>query len=277
MQLNRILLPFNLKEQCHACAEAAFRLAHRFGAEIEGCFPRPPLSAAVPYATEATPPALIEEMMERARAASVESVGRAEAIFQAWAKAHPEVAASFRAIEGHIDETIARRARLADLSVVAPISREDGAFWRFVRDGALMLSGRPVLIVPRGGMDSRAGETVVIGWKDSIEVSRAIAAARPFIAAAKRVRIVAVGGSTGIERQLAEVAAPLRRSQSAVETKVLPGTQNVADALVQDAEAVGQALLVIGAYSHWRWREWAFGGVTEQILHETRVPVLMAH
>ena len=34
---------------------------------------------------------------------------------------------------------------------------------------------------------------------------------------------------------------------------------------------------MIGAYSHWRWREHVFGGVTEELLEDNRVPVLMVH
>jgi nucleotide-binding universal stress UspA family protein len=33
----------------------------------------------------------------------------------------------------------------------------------------------------------------------------------------------------------------------------------------------------MGAYGHWRWREWVFGGVTEEVLRDTIMPVLMAH
>jgi nucleotide-binding universal stress UspA family protein len=33
----------------------------------------------------------------------------------------------------------------------------------------------------------------------------------------------------------------------------------------------------MGAYSHYRWREKVFGGVTESVLQEMHAPVLMAH
>jgi nucleotide-binding universal stress UspA family protein len=44
------------------------------------------------------------------------------------------------------------------------------------------------------------------------------------------------------------------------------------------AEAVhnGSDLLVIGAYSHARWRELLFGGTTRTLLTETLVPVLVS-
>jgi nucleotide-binding universal stress UspA family protein len=46
--------------------------------------------------------------------------------------------------------------------------------------------------------------------------------------------------------------------------------------LLEAATANG-ALLVMGAYGHWRWREWVFGGATHYVLRNTTVPVLMMH
>ena len=47
----------------------------------------------------------------------------------------------------------------------------------------------------------------------------------------------------------------------------------VAKALQYEASAKGGALL--RAYGHWRWLEWAFGGVTKEVLRDTTVPALM--
>jgi nucleotide-binding universal stress UspA family protein len=33
----------------------------------------------------------------------------------------------------------------------------------------------------------------------------------------------------------------------------------------------------MGAYGHWRWREWVFGGVTQDVLRNTAVPILMSY
>jgi nucleotide-binding universal stress UspA family protein len=34
---------------------------------------------------------------------------------------------------------------------------------------------------------------------------------------------------------------------------------------------------VMGAYGHRRWKEWAFGGVTQYVLRHATLPVLMMH
>ena len=52
---------------------------------------------------------------------------------------------------------------------------------------------------------------------------------------------------------------------------------DVAKTLLSEGSAKPGALLVMGAYGHWRWREWVFGGVTQEVLRDTTLPVLMAH
>jgi nucleotide-binding universal stress UspA family protein len=38
-----------------------------------------------------------------------------------------------------------------------------------------------------------------------------------------------------------------------------------------------EGLLVMGAFSHWRWQERLLGGVTDYVLREASTPVLMMH
>ena len=46
---------------------------------------------------------------------------------------------------------------------------------------------------------------------------------------------------------------------------------------MQEAAKEKGAMLVMGAYGHWRLRERIFGGVTQSVLRHTTVPVLMMH
>jgi nucleotide-binding universal stress UspA family protein len=61
-----------------------------------------------------------------------------------------------------------------------------------------------------------------------------------------------------------------------VETVALKGWP-VGERLVADAVAAGADLLVMGAYGRSRMRETIFGGATRSVLHESALPVLMAH
>ena len=50
-----------------------------------------------------------------------------------------------------------------------------------------------------------------------------------------------------------------------------------ANQVEQAAGDIGADLIVMGAYGHARWRESILGGVTQHMLAEPKLPVLMVH
>jgi len=52
---------------------------------------------------------------------------------------------------------------------------------------------------------------------------------------------------------------------------------SVEEVLQAAAHKAGADLLVMGAYTHNRWRELIFGGVTRHMFNHASMPVLMAH
>jgi len=64
---------------------------------------------------------------------------------------------------------------------------------------------------------------------------------------------------------------------SAEVTEVPPELGPVAETVLARAQQTGVDLVVIGAYSHSRFREIVLGGVTQHILRHATVPVFMAH
>lgn len=279
MLVNRILLPFHAKSAAGSehLVTAAFGLARRFGAEVEGLYPQASLTSALPYATEATPAAMLQEMMQRARAVHASLAAQAQAVFEGWAMANLDVTSHFYTADGITGDVVGSRARLADVTVVARATDEDAQFWHDVREGALFSSGRPVLLVPATRNGQALGDTIVIGYQDTVEVARAVSEARIYASKAQKVLLVSIGAGEGTRRRMDELKAVLGRTHPNVQTRALPGSSNIARGLVDAAAGESGALLVIGAYSHWRWRERVFGGVTEELLEDNRVPVLMVH
>jgi nucleotide-binding universal stress UspA family protein len=49
------------------------------------------------------------------------------------------------------------------------------------------------------------------------------------------------------------------------------------DALLDEVARTNPDLVVMGAYGHTHSMEFVFGGVTSNMLHRSRVPLLMAH
>ena len=133
------------------------------------------------------------------------------------------------------------------------------------RTPLLFRSGRPVLMVP-----PQAGrpkfETVVIAWKQSLEAARAIAAAQPFMAMAREVHLFTIDDGTQAVTSLREAEDYLSLHYNEVRSEVISGEPHqVGKLLLAQATRLG-ALLVMGAFSHWRWQERLLGGATDYVL-----------
>ncbi|GAB4232379.1 MAG: universal stress protein [Methyloligellaceae bacterium] len=205
----------------------------------------------------------------------------ARRLFEREAAHYPEIQSDFMGCDGNVSGIVAHRGRLSDLTVLSAIDDDapEQDFWSEVRDGAIFHSARPIVVTPReADVPDTLGETVVIAWKDSVESARAIGAARPFIVRAKMVHVVTAGTDGADEESIKDLEDYLSLYNSDIEVHVVGrNKRNVAELLATQAAQYPDALMVMGAYSQWRWKEWAFGGVTEYMLREAPVPVLMMH
>ena len=277
MHLVRLLLPIDQHGTTEACAASAFTLAQRFGTLLEILYPCPPAWQRLPYSSELSPYA-VQELVEVERKQAAVEERRAKTWCEKQAKAHAKVKVEFATAEGLVTPMVAFHARMADFSIVPSIGEEEAPFWSDVRDGALFDSGRPMLVVPPEAPPQPA-DTVVLAWKDTTEAVRAVAAAAPFLRKAKRVRLVAVAErGAGDETSLTAMADYLTKAGLDVRSTRIPQEgRDIGEVLLQEAATDKGAMLVMGAYGHWRLRERVFGGVTQSVLRHTTVPVLMMH
>jgi nucleotide-binding universal stress UspA family protein len=278
MALAKILLPINGDKQGVHLAEMAFRVAGRFGAAIEALHPKGLPLDDIGFSGETLSGPVIEELWRTAEKRALQEEKSAHDQFASVAARHPDIKTQFVSVAGPVDAVTGKRGRLSDLIVTGPLTGFDSAFWAKVREGAMFQSGRPVLIAPAREPDPNVGETLVIGWKDSVEAARALHASLNFISHAKMVRLVTIGGDPDAEASLLEAKAYLELHGALVETELLNrNSDSVSEVLMAEAQSRSGALLIMGAFSHWRWQEWLFGGVTEQILHSGLAPALMVH
>jgi nucleotide-binding universal stress UspA family protein len=274
MKLVRILLPITRHGTTEACAAAAFELAERFGAELEVLHPCPAPAERLPYSTELSP-IYFEELIDVGEKQVALEKRQARQWFAKAARSHPKAHADLVSLEALVTPAVSVRARVSDLTVLPSIGADEDAFWASARDAALFHSGRPVLVVPKETRGA-IGEMVVLAWNDAVEAVRAVAAARPFLAKAKRVRLVTIA-EQGHDETGPAMADYLTRAGLRVDlAKLALDSRAVGEVLLETAAGDG-ALLVMGAYGRWRWREWVFGGATHYVLHHTAVPVLMVH
>jgi nucleotide-binding universal stress UspA family protein len=147
-------------------------------------------------------------------------------------------------------------------------------------ESILLASGVPLLIVPNAWNGHTIGDKILIGWNGSRGARRAISDSMGFLVAATSVTVLVVDS---IERPEhgeepgADIALNLARHGACVHVaRMASNGAPIAQIILGEAVHNGSDLLVIGAYSHARWRELLFGGTTRTLLTETLVPVLVS-
>jgi nucleotide-binding universal stress UspA family protein len=176
-------------------------------------------------------------------------------------------------------EYIANEARSADL-VITNMNRGSLFDQRDVNVGDLVMRvGRPVLIVPPT-LDALKFDRVVVGWKDTREARRAVVDALPFLKEVARVSIVEIADANGMaeaRQRLEDVDEWFKHHGVVADVFAKPAGDGGPAQLNAIAAEQKADLIVAGAYGHSRLREWAFGGVTRDILLHADRCSLVSH
>jgi nucleotide-binding universal stress UspA family protein len=175
---------------------------------------------------------------------------------------------------------LASEARCADLIVVAGPGPKDKDDARQIGVGEFVLAaGRPVLVVPAAA-ESAALTRVMVAWKDTREARRAVVDALPLLIRASRVTVVEIVAEDDLpaaRRRLDDVVTWLGRQGVKARPVDAPSTGDDATGLADLASLHEADLIVAGAYGHSRLREWAFGGLTRDLLLRGERAVLLSH
>jgi nucleotide-binding universal stress UspA family protein len=264
-----IIVPMDLRPETVRRAKLATHLADRFSARVIGVAAQ---ELKAPLYFESIDPG-IESFMELQTREATKALADAEAAFRNVVGARNCV--EWRQALVPPTAYVLEQARAADLIIAARPSRETSFNPLSVDGGELVMdAGRPVLFVPPHA-EYLAAKRILVGWKDSREARRAVWDSLPFLQTAEDVILA----STETERDsLLDVKDYLTSHgiRASVLKRPTP-TGPVGDELVTVAKLEGADLIVTGAYGHSRTREWAFGGVTQQLLHHSPICCLMAH
>ena len=189
----------------------------------------------------------------------------------------PGIAATWNVVGGRPDRILSEKSRAYDLLITSVVGNTAGDTILEAVEHALFDAGRPVLVVPREVPKSVA-TNVVIGWNRSANAARAVMAAMPLLVDAAKVVIghVNTGAKTGPSAE--ELAASLAwNGVDATVRHIAPSGAPVSDLLMTEAANIGGDLVVMGAYSHSRMREFVLGGVTRHALRHVVTPTLLMH
>ena len=273
MSYAAIMVHFDAGPSAHRRLHLAVDLANRFQAALIGISGKSYLPTFVPDGLTAGEGAGSErrEMMD-----IVADIG---AEFRASAKHAKDL--EWRGRAEHVNDLVSNAARAADLVIIGQESKLDDELHYKLDPGIVILSaGRPVLVVP-DDVDSLAAQRIVLAWKDTRESRRAVRDALPFLKEARGVMLAEISErrtESQSRSHLDDAANYLLRHGINVEAQAYLRTEStVAGELLRFAADRKADLIVAGGYGHTRLGEWMFGGVTRDLLAESRICCLFSH
>jgi len=280
MAYKDILIHIDDSKACAARIEAAISLAKRQEASLTGVA-LALKSTISTYIGVDIPSSLTEAQQEIVARAADSAIAK----FEAAAK-EAGVQSTSSIVKCSATKAPARLSFLARHSDICflgqPNPDEAGAaFKESLLEGVLFASGRPVYIVPYIGRPQVKVRKAVIAWDGGKKAVRAVNDAIPLLQGRSEVIILVINPE---KRQTAHgnqpgvnIAAHLERHGVKTRIEQQSHVEIPADTMILNfLSDEGADLLIMGAYSHSRLREKAFGGVTNTILHQMTAPVLMS-
>ncbi|MGE0717004.1 MAG: universal stress protein [Alphaproteobacteria bacterium] len=292
MSIRTILVPTRGTEGSEPAVEAAIAAGRSFGAHVEMLHVSADPRDALPIMGEMVPSAgLIDELLQNAARDIQDCANRARARFDAMLRepgvrrietrptpaeiATGHLSLSWRHLAGQAADAVAARGRVFDLIVVERPGGED-VETEMILEGALLRSGRPVLVAPPRAVTT-VGSHMVVAWNGSVPAARAVAAAMPFLTRARTVHIL-VGRPAPRAQPIADdLAATLAWHGISAEIAEFDTAGHVGTAMLDAAGRLGADLLVMGGYGHSQLREMIFGGATIEAVFAADLPLLMTH
>lgn len=137
-------------------------------------------------------------------------------------------------------------------------------------------TGKPVIMFPRV-MKKFSTDSIVVGWNNSPESSRALTSSIPLLKMAKRVEIITAGQFIEYDSLLEEMVEYLKlhgieATAQVVETTMVPGQALLNHAIEGDFD-----MIVAGTHGQKGLRELMLGGTTRYFLENAHIPVFLSH
>lgn len=276
MTVKNILVAYNGTESSDAALEAALYLRNKYDAHLTGLLAygvpgaNPAINAWMPQNVET----LLVEAMQDAAKQIQEKFEKLTGVVEAQGKIH-----WIAALE-QSDATVARYARMYDLTVLGRYEAVQGEARTVLNpDTIAMISGRPVLLIPRGFDMSAFGEHAVVAWDGKRASARALGDAIQILESEGLVTVVTVADG-GVNSRLPgmDIETNLKRHGVNINSVRLEKKgRTISKTILSFLKESQPNLLVMGAYEHSKFRQTVVGGVTEKVLKKASMPILISH
>ncbi len=192
----------------------------------------------------------------------------------------PEVSWEFRIDNGDTDDLLIEYSYFCDLAIVGhPRSRDSDDFLLGHRtDDLLIRPPCPVIVVPDGKKVPDLTGNILVAWKASHQSARALRGALPFLIEAPKVYVLASRRKGGLETPGLIICDYLARHGCNIE--LLPEDKDhgePGERILGHARDLDCSMIVMGAYSHSKLRNFVFGGTTGYLLDHQDRPILFDH
>lgn len=178
---------------------------------------------------------------------------------------------------GFASHAVSDAAGMADLIVLNRDIKNSYPDMDEIAGRVLLKSGRPIVAVPGSCRRFDAFGSALVAWDGSREAEAALRAAVPLLALAASVTLIECSDGS-IKAPAEEAATYLSRHGIKPMIHRVPASIGLPSTILLDEiESREAAYLVMGGFGHSRLAEALLGGVTWRMLHESPVPLFLAH
>lgn len=213
----------------------------------------------------------IVEASNRAEAAAREEFDRA-----ARRGSHSRLG-EFHGVSNGMRDGLARLARRHDLAVAHLPDEANKAEGEGILAELLMRGGVTVFAAPRDRDCGAPLQKALVAWDESLEASRALRAALPFLKECTKVHLRRVEEKRAGAPDLDSVVRYLARHGVGADAGIIPAADSVGKTLLDEAERLAVDFTVMGAFGQAPWREQLFGGATQAAITSSRRPLLLVN
>ena len=269
-----IFVPVSDRPECVVALRSAFNLGKLLDASITGCHIRAHRDSSI---------ALLNDNSDKDNVV-LENNASAKSLFSRFSEDHdykfsnkPKSTAVALWLEkiGSPEKLFSIMGPVSDLIIVSRPAKKGKSLARRFMMSALLNSARPVIILPQLQAPT-IGKRISIAWNQSTQAASAVAAAMPLLCQADKVNII----TCGPENRTGPKSKHLKKYLNSWGIKakhVKAKGDNETQALINGFNETKSDLLVMGGYSRNRLKQRIFGGVTEFMIQQANIPVLMLH